>query len=569
MQDEMQLTLHKSLNLEIRLTREAAITRRTNLELLEAEEKIQIMEEENCAVKMEVFLSSMVGSDTLEGDLERMRNEVSELTACLRRVTKEGQQAKKTLLSEKEDLKMESEKMTVLRQLGTEKKMCASQIAGLKKKSQESQKELRDEISELQNAKKILLEEKDALKVELESEKQQIIVDAAAEKKLLTSQVSELKEILAQTQKELRSEMSELETRMRKMRCEKPAPKEEVKAGLEQEKGQQEPNAFSRFRARSRSRSRAQSRSRAESWSLLQSRRKDSSDVAAATEPQGKESSGPLGLRRVGERPKSHHSRSQKNGDDPPQKLWASVLKVARGKKGKDKRRNSRMMYEEASQSPSAQTLCIQPAVSGPDMSHVEVASSINKYLNQGDVVLFRFYAPTKSTAERYTFAPLRVPTPSKRIGTTLEDKFEEFRSMHSLTDSSDTFEQGADRFMEARKAWYLRQLATLQKESSEHAHIAIIRMVDRPEDVLCPPSLGDLCVIWNPHCGSEAMISVDERAQTSSPIVTKLLQHLAGSRILECYSKQRNASSTRQGEGEALDYNAVSKLLFRRAVVR
>jgi hypothetical protein len=57
---------------------------------------------------------------------------------------------------------------------------------------------------------------------------------------------------------------------------------------------------------------------------------------------------------------------------------------------------------------------------------------------------------------------------------------------------------------------------------------------------------------------------------KTGNPlVVTKLLECLQGNRVLECYSKQRNANSTKQGDGEALDYDYVHKLLFRRATVQ
>ena len=92
--------------------------------------------------------------------------------------------------------------------------------------------------------------------------------------------------------------------------------------------------------------------------------------------------------------------------------------------------------------------------------------------------------------------------------------------------------------------------------------------MQDNPDELLRPACFGDLCIIWSPHTYEDSDISLDERAQGNPLVVTKLLECLQGSRVLECYSKQRNASHTKQGEAEALDYEYVNKLLFRRATV-
>jgi len=236
------------------------------------------------------------------------------------------------------------------------------------------------------------------------------------------------------------------------------------------------------------------------------------------------------------------------------------------------RKRNSLALYEESRLSSSAQNICIEPNMTalGEKLSHSEVISRIGKALCRGDVALFRFHPPTRSNRkERYVFSTLRVG--SNEQTQTLKEEYEHFRTSNrlNLVGPSEVFQRGMCDFLEFRKCLYINQLAALQRESPTSAHIVVIRLQNLPEDLLCPPCFGDLCIIWSPQSGMKGAVPLSDRAQANPLVVAHLLQHLEGSGVLECYTKQRNANSTQQGEGEPLDYDSVSKLLFRRSSVR
>jgi hypothetical protein len=201
----MRSTQQKTLNLEIKMKREAAIARRTNNELLEAEEKMAVLEEESRAMKLESFLSGMMGNEEedaanggLDGiDLSAMVGDV------LGGVDMEHMASNKSIgrMSSNTPANRNSNSLSVSSEMNQSFMMNPNRTKNYSEQSRKELDRMRSEISELttrlrkvtndsQNTKKALMAEKDDLKSEMESEKKRILRQAESEKKLYISQMA-------------------------------------------------------------------------------------------------------------------------------------------------------------------------------------------------------------------------------------------------------------------------------------------------------------------------------------------------------------------------------------------
>eukprot|EP00929_Paragymnodinium_shiwhaense_P069842 TRINITY_DN35275_c0_g1_i1.p1 TRINITY_DN35275_c0_g1~~TRINITY_DN35275_c0_g1_i1.p1 ORF type:complete len:1107 (-),score=303.72 TRINITY_DN35275_c0_g1_i1:94-3414(-) len=217
-------------------------------------------------------------------------------------------------------------------------------------------------------------------------------------------------------------------------------------------------------------------------------------------------------------------------------------------------------------------------------------AQSINRELDQGNLVCFTFEAPrirsAKSTPhvrrsvvseglERYTYSShdaaellqLCDARPDrKRKG--LVDEYQGFRSKHSVRTHWEEWRAGLKDFMVGQAQRFGSLLTLLDLEYPATSVVGLLRLTDAPSEYTAPLKLGDVLIIWAPRRDS-GELTREDLCLTNPVVISNLLGWLTKYRCLSQTMHRVEASDTEQGESMTLDYTTVYRKLFQKAIIR
>eukprot|EP00004_Rigifila_ramosa_P000689 TRINITY_DN10716_c0_g1_i1.p1 TRINITY_DN10716_c0_g1~~TRINITY_DN10716_c0_g1_i1.p1 ORF type:complete len:257 (+),score=84.40 TRINITY_DN10716_c0_g1_i1:94-771(+) len=207
-------------------------------------------------------------------------------------------------------------------------------------------------------------------------------------------------------------------------------------------------------------------------------------------------------------------------------------------------------------------------------VSQKDEGKSIFDKMSRGSLISFSLqYGPEKKVDEyKYEIdPPVAAQSGSLRLGVgeSMSDEYISWKS--SLRDSGGdvekNFQTQLPSFMKARQQQYLGLLKVVASKFPTSARVILLRMQDLPEEVFQPARFGTLIIIWNPK-NDEQFLTMSERAVGVPVVLGALLEWLKKNFVLDSYSYVRDARTISQGGDQHLDFDLVSRKMFKRAII-
>lgn len=267
-------------------------------------------------------------------------------------------------------------------------------------------------------------------------------------------------------------------------------------------------------------------------------------------------------------------------------KFGLRLHKVAKSMKYTRRRRPSRAVVQRRTAVTSmVSDIIVVPhdvselGLGGRAATEIDIVADIRRRLKAGHVVLFGFALEPK---EHYFYESEDTTAlmqqgacgggggggDARPNGETLLQDYEQFRGQYNIRQPEELFREGVVEFMRTRHERYLTQMAILQAKYNRCARIVLLRLQDKPDQVLEPPRFGDLVVSWSPN-RDDGTSTLEDKMLLTPLVVQKLKRWLGESGILESYTRMRDSASTAQGQDCPLDYDTNQRRLFNIAIVR